>query len=186
MSHPRWPDHKVQQGHGRRQDGALTCGENTVTGAGGKGPSRLTNGYSNLEQGPSPGRLQHHDSVLPLKGAGWGEGHVNVGEPTAVRIAVPAASHPTGLDGGVRGPAGEGLQPGGERVQLQGKPGPSERLRADSPRHNGKLEPLSLPARLASRAAGPVPGCSSTATARALLHWSPWQGATPRVPWINK
>lgn len=74
----------------------------------------------------SPGRLQHHDTVFSLKGAGWGKSDVNIGDTAAMRIAVAATSHPTNFNTTAGRPGGVRLQPGGERVELKGKQhGPS-------------------------------------------------------------
>lgn len=71
-----------------------------------------------LGRGDSPGRLQHHNSVLALEGAGWGKSDVNVWNPTAVRIAVPTASHPTFFNTSIGYPGSESLQSSGEGMKL--------------------------------------------------------------------
>lgn len=57
----------------------------------------------------SPRRLQHHDSVLSLEGAGGGKRDIHVWKATAVRIAMAAASHPTSFESSAGGPGGESL-----------------------------------------------------------------------------
>lgn len=77
-------------------------------------------------EGAIPGRLQHHDRVLALVGAGGRELHVDVGQGAAAGVAVAAARHAAHLDGGVGGPGGEGLEASREGVELQGRRDPQQ------------------------------------------------------------
>lgn len=87
-------------------------------------PMKMTQTFSTAAKSQirfSPSRLQHHDSVLSLKGAGGGKIDINVWKAAAVRIAMPATSHPTSFDGSISCPGGESLHPGGEGMKLEGE-----------------------------------------------------------------
>lgn len=77
----------------------------------------------------APGRLQHHDGVLALKSAGRGEVDIDVGEPTAVRVAMATTGHATSFNASNGGPGGEGFQASSQGMELRAgvrtfRPGP--------------------------------------------------------------
>ena len=66
-----------------------------------------------------PRSLQHHDRVLSLVGARWGELDVNVRQGAAARVTVATARHAAHLDARVGRPRCEGLQTRRQGMELE-------------------------------------------------------------------